>query len=370
MEFVCAARGYWLAVFPRVRRELANSRALAQRISDPVLRGLALQGLERKSANLEGAAAFATLAPRPWRPQVVRALVACQALCDYLDILCEQPSLDPVANGHELHEHLRDALSPTGSRRGERLRARRADGRYLGWLVRTIDGALASLPSRRTVAEALERAVQRTVAYQALNHGDADGSHAPFERWARSLAPDGPLCWWEAGAGAGSTLGLHVLIGLAAEPRLTALSLEAVESAYYPWVGALHSLLDSLVDRGEDHAMGVPGLIDGYASVEQASERMSLIAREALERTMRLPRGRRHTLIVTAMSCFYLCDLRGAGSTDAPLVAPQLLGALGALARPNMAVLRMRRSLGTQADAPAISPLLPVTVGPADSAAL
>jgi tetraprenyl-beta-curcumene synthase len=366
-EFACAARGYWLAVFPRARSEMARSRALAERIPDPALRRLALQALERKGANLEGAAAFAILAPRPWRPHAVRGLVACQALCDYLDILCEQPSPDPVSAGYELHENLRDAFSPTSSRQGARLRARRADGHYLGSLVEAIRGALASLPSQRTVARALERAVQRTIAYQALNHGDSNGSNAPFEQWARrqSRAFDGRLRWWETGAGAGSTLGLHVLIGVAAEPRLSIPELRAVESAYYPWVGALHSLLDSLVDRGEDHAMGAPGLIDRYASAAQAGERMRLIAREALERTTQLPRGKRHTLIVTAMTCFYLCDLRGAGSTHAPLVAPPLLQELGAIAAPNMAVLRMRRLLGWRAT-PA-SPLLPAVSGPVKS---
>jgi tetraprenyl-beta-curcumene synthase len=353
-----------------VRREIARSRALAARIPDPALRALALRGLERKTANLEGAAVFATLAPRPWRPQVVRALVACQALCDYLDILCEQPSADPVATGYRLHENLRDALSPTVAKRGERLRARRGDGRYLDALVQTIAGTLASLPSRPVVAQALERAVHRTVAYQALNHGDDDGSRAPFERWARSLAPDGGLRWWEVGAGAGSTLGLHVLIGVAAQPGLLAAELAAIESAYYPWIGALHSLLDSLVDRGEDHAMGAPGLIDSYPSAAQAGERMSLIAREALERAARLPRGRRHTLIVVAMTCFYLCDLRGAGSSHAPHVAAPLLEELGALARPNMAVLRLRRSLGVRADSYPVLPLLPVSTSPADRAAV
>ncbi|HEX3691750.1 MAG TPA: DUF2600 family protein [Solirubrobacteraceae bacterium] len=364
-EFACAARGYWLSVFPRVRREIAHSRGIAMRIPDPALRRLALQGLEQKGANLEGAAAFAILAPRERRAHVVRGLVACQALCDYLDILCEQPSADPIATGYELHENLRDALSPTGSGRGERLRATRADGSYLDLLVHTISDALASLPSRVTVAGALARAVRRTIAYQAFSHGDAEGSRLPFERWAtrRSLALDGALRWWEAAAGAGSTIGLHVLIGVAAEPRLSAVELDAIEGTYYPLVGALHSLLDSLIDRGEDQAMGVTGLIDRYESPAQAGERMGEIAREAISRTAQLPHGRRHTLILTAMTCFYLCDLRGAGATHAPLVGPPLRAELGALARPNMAILRLRRSLSIHTGAATPPPLLPASTG-------
>ncbi len=371
-EFACAARGYWLSVFPRVRWEIARNRSLAARIPDPVLRRLALGALRRKGANLEGAAALAILAPRDARTRLVRGLVACQALCDYLDVLCEQPSQDPIAAGYELHEHLRDALLSAGSDIGRHLRARRADGLYLEALVSTVGGALATLPSQAFVTEALERVVGRAIAYQAFSHGDADGSRELFERWARGLSPalDGDLRWWEAAAAAGSTLGLLVMMGVAAEPRLSAAELDAVEDAYYPWVGALHSLLDSLVDRGEDRAMGIPGLIDLYASPADAGERMQAIAHEALERTAGLPRGRRHTLIVTAMTCFYLCDLRGAGATYAPVIAPALRAELGALAQPNMAVLRLRRTLAVSANTRPIAPLLPAGVGPVDRAAL
>ena len=91
--FAAAATSYWLSVFPVVRREIARLRERASAIPDPVLRELALQALEKRG-NMEGAAAFATLVPRPRRRAVVRALVAFQAAYNYVDMLAEQPCED------------------------------------------------------------------------------------------------------------------------------------------------------------------------------------------------------------------------------------------------------------------------------------
>jgi tetraprenyl-beta-curcumene synthase len=352
-EFACAARGYWLGVFPRVALEIRRCRMLASRIPDPSLRRLALLALEKKSGNLEGAAAFATLARGPQRPPVVQALVCCQAMCDYLDVLCEQPNSDPVTNGWALHEVLLDSVgrgSPDGSDY-YRHHSSGEDGGYLRALSQSVRCALAALPARSSVVRSMAQAAERIATYQALNHGDAYGSYRPFERWAMResrCCPD--LNWWEAGAGGGSTLTLHVLIGAAADPSIRPRDARAIDDAYFPWIGALHSLLDSLVDYGEDIAMGTPGLIDCYLSPSQAASRMRTIAAEALSRARQLPRGRRHALIVAAMSSFYLCDLRRSSSRLPKAVVPSVLEVLGDLAAPNIAVLRVRRSL--QRDTP------------------
>jgi tetraprenyl-beta-curcumene synthase len=318
------------------------------RIPDPLLRRLALRALERKGPNLEGAAAFATLAPAAHRPLLARALVSCQALCDFLDVLCEQPVDDPVANGRALHEALLDAVAAPGRRGGDYYRHHidGDDGGYLSALAHGIRAALARLPARAAVAGSLARAAKRVADYQAFNHGDAHGSYLPFEHWAkREGSPFNQLRWWEVGAGAGSTLNLHVLICAAADESVGPQQIEAIDNAYFPWIGALHSLLDSLVDRGEDRAMGRRGLIDCYVSPSEASDSMRRIAAEAMARARILPHGQRHALIVAAMTSFYLCDLRRSDAQLPTAVVPCLLQELGGLATPNMTVLRVRRSL-------------------------
>jgi tetraprenyl-beta-curcumene synthase len=346
-DFACAARRYWLAVFPRVTLEVYRRRARALRIPDPALRRFALEALEQKRGNLEGAAAFAAFVPRASRPEVVKALVACQTICDYLDLLSEQPSPDPVANGYRLHEALIVATVP-----GEPHRDYYAyhphgdDGGYLMALVQAARIALEALPSRAPICEPMERAAERIALYQSFNHGDAFGSYELFERWAKKAGGEHrELRPWETAAAAGSTLTVLALIASAADPKLCDSAVREIEDAYFPWIGSLHSLLDSLVDHEDDIAAEGRALVGYYSSPLDAATRMRIIAREALSRAVALPDGRRHALIVVAMTSFYICELHRSQSPHAQLVAPSVLDVFGGLAAPAMAVLRARRSL-------------------------
>ncbi len=336
-----------MAVFPRVLVEVHRRRALAVRIPDPTLRRLALEALDRKRGNLEGAAAFAALVSSESRPFVIKALVACQAICDYLDLLSEQPSADPVANGYRLHEALIVATACgephrdyyTHHTHGE-------DGGYLVALVDSARTALSALPSMTSVSESMGRAAERIAVYQSFNHGDARGSYEPFERWAKGATPSSTgLHPWETAAGAGSTLAVLALIASAADPFLQESGAREIEDAYFPWIGSLHSLLDSLVDHEEDIAVDGRALVEYYSSPSDAAIRMRRITREALHRAVALPEGRRHALIVAAMTSFYICELNSSASPHAQLVAPSVLDAIGGLAGPTMAILGARRSL-------------------------
>jgi tetraprenyl-beta-curcumene synthase len=346
-DFACTARRYWLAVFPRVAVEVWRRRTLATRIPDPALRCLAIEALDRKRNNLEGAAAFAALVPRVYRPYVVKALVACQAICDYLDIVSEQPARDPMANGYRLHEALIVATT-----RGEPHRDYYAhhphgdDGGYLRALGDAARAALSALPSFSSVGRPMGRAVERIALYQSFNHGDAGGSYEPFERWARqATVPSTGLHSWETAAGAGSTLAVLALIAGAADPLLGESDAHEIEDAYFPWIGSLHSLLDSLVDHEEDLASDGRALVGYYSSPIDAAARMGAIASESLRRASALPSGRRHALIVAAMTSFYICEIHRSTSSHAQLVAPSVLEAIGGLAAPTMAILGARRSL-------------------------
>lgn len=356
-DFVCTARRYWLSVSPRVAHEVWRRRLLASRIPDPVLRCLALEALDHKRGNLDGAAVFATLVPRARRPLVVQALVASQTICDYLDVLSEQPALDPIANGERLHRALIVATTSGEAHCDYYLHHDRCeDGGYLRALVESVRQALIGLPLLSLIAEPMRRAVERIAAYQSYNHGDTAGSYELFERWASAeTRPATGLRWWETGAGAGSTLTLFVLIAAAADPSLTSGDVRRIERAYFPWIGALHSLLDSLVDHEEDIASGERGLIDCYPSRVEAAARMQTIAGEALRRAGALPYGRRHELIVAAMTSFYICEIHRSRAPLAQLVAPSVLDAIGGLAAPTMAILRMRRTLRRARGAPARS---------------
>jgi tetraprenyl-beta-curcumene synthase len=202
------------------------------------------------------------------------------------------------------------------------------------------------LPSVASVRESIGRAAKRIAVYQSFNHGDARGSYELFERWARRSNPScAGLRPWEAAVGSGSTLAVLALIASAADPRLDSSTAEEIDQAYFPWIGSLHSLLDSLVDQDEDIAADGRALVGYYTSPDDAAVRMGRIADESLCRAAALPEGRRHALILAAMTSFYICELQDSPSPHAQLVAPSVLGAIGGLATPSMAVLSARRSL-------------------------
>jgi tetraprenyl-beta-curcumene synthase len=346
--FADAARSYWLSAFPCACREIRAYRTRAGEIPDPALRRLALSAHAGKQGNLEGAAAFAAFAQPPNRRATVRALVSYQAIFDYLDTLSEQPNDDPIANGRQLNSALLTAIAldePYSDYYAYRRHT--DDGGYLRVLIETCRTALSTLPSFTTIAEPVSLATERIVAYQSLNHGDRDGRHDSFDRWARGEAHAFPdLRWWETGAAAASTLGVFALIAAAANPALKSDDADAIEQTYFPWTGALTSLLDSLADREEDAATGMRGLIDYYASPQETADRMRTIATEAMSRARALPEGRSHMLILAAMTSFYLCELSATSSLHARLAAPAVLEAMGGLAHPTMLILSARRATG------------------------
>jgi tetraprenyl-beta-curcumene synthase len=342
--FAGAARDYWLEVFPQVRAEIARWHAHAQRIPDRELRALALDTQRGERGNLEGAAAFAVLVPRERRREVIKAAVCFQSLYDYLDTLAEQPGAD-AAHRLRLHLALGAALDPRplGEARGRDLdRLHAADGGYVAAMVLECRTRVQRLPSWHAVAAEAHAATARMAVYQTLIHGDGLACSKRLERWACALTPGGSgLRWWETAAAAASSLGVFAMMAAAARPALGAAEADAVRRAYFPWAGALHVLLDSLVDRGADLQSGHRSLIGHYASAEQMAGRLGAIARQALAAARSGREGELHALILAAMACFYL-SRPGAGAPDALPARERVLGAIGAPARPAMTVLRAR----------------------------
>jgi tetraprenyl-beta-curcumene synthase len=346
--FLRAARRYWLSVFPCIRRETRHWRERAEAIPDPVLRRLALEAQRIKRGNIEGSAAFAAFAPAAHRDEVVRAQVAFQSAYDYADTLSEQPSGDPVTNGRQLHQALLAALDERGGQPDYYARNPRRgdDAGYLEEIVDACRCALSGLPSRPSIALPAHRLATRIVAYQSLNLSEPHGGHRLLERWALRETPFGTgLRWWETAASAGSSLGLFALISAAARPALQPAQALAIERAYWPWVGALHSLLDSLIDEPEDAAVAQRSLLDYYTSPQEAAARLQLLAREALRTVRSLPNAHEHVLILAGMASFYLTAPE-ASSPTARLISDKVIETLGPVIRPSMAVFGARRTAG------------------------
>ncbi|HTB51039.1 MAG TPA: DUF2600 family protein [Solirubrobacteraceae bacterium] len=364
--FVHAAHTYWAGVFPLVSRELSNWSARAQEIPDRTLRAHALQALAKRG-NMEGAAAFAAFVPRVQRAAVVRAIVAFQSTYNHLDTISEQSGSIQPREGRRLHEALLASLARLPVRAGQdappKMGATESavdndfhrlqgdyehfmpvgdDDGYLAALVEACREALCELPSYAVVAPAARRAAERVVCFQAFNMSERQA----IEQWGRRQTPPGSdLRWWETAASGGSSLGVHVMIAAAAEPGIDQGYVAALERAYFPWIGALHSLLDHLIDIEEDAAAGQCNLIDQYASPQEAAGRMALLAERGLAsaRELESESAHRHELIVAAMASFYLSSPEAWHGKAVP-ISRAVLDALGPLARPPLAIFKTRRA--------------------------
>jgi tetraprenyl-beta-curcumene synthase len=334
---------YLVLVLPAARAEHARWTERAAAIPDPELRRTAHESLAKRG-NIEGAALFAVLAPADHRASAIRALVAFQTAYNYLDALSEQPSADPAGNADQLHQALLTALHLHADHDDYYAHnPRRDDGGYLHAIVDACRDALAELPSFPAVAVTARVAAARIVDFQTLNLAERDGGHAALRSWASEATPGrSGLEWWETAAAAGSSLSVHALIAAAATPDLDPFDARAIDAVYFPWAGALHSLLDSLVDRDEDRRGGRACLLDHYGSTTFAAVRLDTLAARTLRAAAALDRPAHHRVIVTAMCSYYLsapqCD-----TAEAQAIHRALARALGLPLAVAVAIFRGRR---------------------------
>jgi tetraprenyl-beta-curcumene synthase len=343
---VRAARCYWLEVFPVVRRELRGWRLRAASIPDPALRQDALFTHRIKGRRAEGLAAFAILAPPVDRHRVIRSTVAFESMLDYLDTVSERPGEDPVANTLRLHRAVTVAVDTTrGPENYYALHNGDDDGGYLAALIDTCHANLERLPSYPVVVESLRRSARFDVQTQSLTHGllfgaDEEQAAAWAERTAREMELDQTLKWWELVAAGASPLPFGALIAAAADPLTTAEDVASLEAAYFPWVAALSSLLDGLVDLGEEQVGANP--VIRYGSEEVAAERLGLIASRSLELVSELRGGELHELILAGLGGYYLAQ-PDAWPPGRERIAAGVLAALGKFARPVLTVHCLRQ---------------------------
>jgi tetraprenyl-beta-curcumene synthase len=344
--FFSAAHCYWLKVFPRVQRELDYWRRRAGEIPGPELRRLALETHRTKWCNVEGAAAFAIMAPPAHRSAAIRTLVTFQAAYDYADTLAEQPQDDPIANGRLLHQPLLVALDGNATHPDYYAHSRlKDDGGYLQALTDSCRRAFEQLPAHAMIAPAARRAAERIVAYQSLNHGGGSKPHEAFAQWAQSeTIPGTGLRWWETSAACASSLTVLALLSAAANPALEARDVLAIESAYHPWVGALHTLLDSLVDWSEDELDHQASLLDQYKSTAELTDRLRTLARRSRDSIAGLPQASRHAVLLAGMTGLYL-SAPEARSPRIACASDAVLSAMEHLMRPTLLVMQARRTV-------------------------
>jgi tetraprenyl-beta-curcumene synthase len=333
---------YWLTIAPIARSELRRWKLYAQSIPDPALRRHALEKLSSEALNPEAAAFFAVLAPKTSRSRLVRLIVAYQAMYDYLDAVNEASTFSPLQDGLQLHRALLDTMKPKRiSTNYYAYHPLSDDGGYLNALVSECRDVLATLPSKVALTTALIAAAERCGEAQARNHAVLINGHDQLVHWSETQMSRGYL-WWEFVAAGISCLVIHALFAAAATPKTTPQEAERVDTAYFPPVCAISAMLDSLIDLPHDAGTTNHSFAGHYNSSDHAAERYAAIIADADKRLAGLRHARRHRIILTGITGYYL-SAPEARNTFARTVTSRAIRAANPVIWPILVIMRVRR---------------------------
>ncbi len=315
----------------------------ARTIPDAAIREDALSAIATKRGHADGAALFSIL-PRRRDPNLLRLLVAYQTIWDFLDTVNERGAEVGTGNGRQLHLALVEALDPALPISDYyRYHPWREDGGYLRTLVEVCRRDCARLPSYGRVKPLVVREARRAQVL-ALNHDiDPRGRDGALQEWAgREFEGERRVSWFELSSAASASLTVHAALALASQPACSEVELRRTCAAYFPWISAAATMLDSYVDQVEDAQNGDHRYVEHYVTSVAAAERLrDLVERSAAE-ARRLRDGRRHAVIAACMIAMYLSK-DSARTPEMRAGTAALVRAGGSLTRLLLPVLRLWR---------------------------
>jgi tetraprenyl-beta-curcumene synthase len=271
-------------------------------------------------------------------------LVAFQILVDFLDVVNERTAAAGPTNGRQLHLALIDAVDVNRATSNYyRYHPWQNDGGYAQALVENCRRWCSQLPSYEWVHSHLVLEATR-MQVLGINH-EPNPIHrdAALKEWVETIGDvPGGLTWFELTAAASSTLTIHALLALAAEPTCDLLAVESVRGVYFPWASAANTMLDSYVDQGEDAACGDHSYISHYETPRLALERTRWLIHRSLTKARDLPNGERHALVIASMVAMYLSKDSARDSALNPATT-SLIAAGGPLTESLLPILRLWR---------------------------
>lgn len=299
-------------IVPLAASALSGVRESAERIPDDLLRAEALASVDGKSYHVAGAAILATFLDTPSAQRYVDVVAPLETIYDYLDNLCDRhPDVDAAAYPM-LHLAIADALDPHAPTRNYyALGPAGNDGGYLRELVQRTQRALREVPELETMRPLFAEAAALYAEMQSFKHLPPGERELACVAWyERHRARFHDLDWHEFACAAGSQFQVY-------GPLYAAFAGESVcdaYDAYFPYVSALHVLLDAFIDEAEDRAHGELNFADVYGNARSLRERCAYLAEAARARFTAMTFPARHRFVLRIMTLFYLSH---------PKIAPQ-----------------------------------------------
>ncbi|MDE2481186.1 MAG: DUF2600 family protein [bacterium] len=294
------------AVVPRSAVALAEIRTRAAAIPDERLRREALASVDGKAFHVAGACILATFLPSERARSYIDVVAPLETIYDYLDNLCDRHPEVRAEAYPVLHRAIADALDPGAAPRDYyALGPSGDDGGYLRELVLRTQTALRSVPHLDMLLPYFAEAAAFYGEMQTNKH------YPPGERELRCVAwydehraRFADLDWHEFACAAGSQFQVYgpLYAAFADAPD----AIRATYDGYFPYVSALHVLLDSFIDRDEDREHGELNFADVYPNARALRERALALREAALARFAPLAHARHHRFVLDVMTLFYL----------------------------------------------------------------
>lgn len=328
---------------PAVAHEVRAWRNRALGIPDAAIRQDAVSALGGKRGHSDGAGLFCIFS-RVRNHELLRLLVAYETVWDFLDSANERGAAAGQTNGRQLHLALVEALDPSRPISDYyRYHPWREDGGYLRASVGACRESCVQMPSYDRVRPLLVREAIRAQVL-AVNHDlDPARRDTTLREWAtRKFLGETEANWFELTGAASASLTIHALLALATESECSASDIARTFRAYFPWISAATTMLDSYVDQAEDHANGDHSYIAHYPAPQIAAQRLRQLIRRSLKEASALPNGERHTLLVACMAAMYLSK-DSASTPTMRKTTRSLVSAGGSLTRILLPILRLWR---------------------------
>jgi tetraprenyl-beta-curcumene synthase len=297
---------FLVQIVPLAAAALSVIRDEAQKIPDSRLREQAVASVDGKSYHVAGACILATFLDRERARAYVDIVAPLETIYDYLDNLCDRhPDV-----AHEaypvLHYAIADALDPTASPRDYyALGPLGDDGGYLRRLVTRTQQGLSNLPNLAALRPYFSEAAAFYAQLQTYKHLSAGERELACVKWYEANLPRfAALDWHEFACAAGSQFQVYgpLYAAFAGLPD----EIGATYDAYFPYLSALHVLLDSFIDQDEDRAHGELNFATVYGSPAALRARARWIANVARERFGTLRDPYYHRFVLEVMTLFYL----------------------------------------------------------------
>lgn len=297
-------------IFPQVRKELDYWTTRAMQIPDKELKKQALASIHSKRFHCQGGAVFALLAGKQWK-EAVRFIVAYQTISDYLDNLCDRStSLDPM-DFQMLHESMKHALLTSNKevKNYYLYRNEQKDKGYLQELVRTCQQVMKNIKDveyARPYILTYQKLYADMQVHKHVHVADRVPRLTSWHKQNQDLAPD--LTWYEFAAAAGSTLGIFNFISYGLGDNIGKESTNYLWKGYFPYVQALHILLDYYIDQKEDRREGDLNFCSFYPDEITMLKRFLYIIGNAEEHLISMPNARFHEMVIQGLVGLYLGD--------------------------------------------------------------